>query len=418
MSNEKKTAVPELRFAEFGDQWAYLNGNVLFDPIANKNHQSDLPILAITQEHGAIPRSDIDYNVTVTDKSVESYKVVEVGDFIISLRSFQGGIEYSNHKGICSPAYIILRRKKDGADAFFKHYFKTPSFIRDLNKNIEGIRDGKMVSYKQFSDLLLPAPSPEEQQKIAATLSSLDDLLTAQSAKLAALQAHKRGLMQGLFPAEGETVPKLRFAEFAEDGEWVEKSLGDIVRKARLGGNYQSAEDNGGVPVIKMGNLGRGKISLNKVERLAEDSSYVETDLLRRGDLLFNTRNTLELVGKVAIWHDELPMALYNSNIMRLEFDKKVVNSNYFMNYLFNTQVTLGKLKTIATGTTSVAAIYGKDLYGLIVLIPSLDEQQKIAACLTSLDDLIAAQGRKLAALRLHKKGLMQGLFPAVAAAA
>ena len=84
-------------------------GNEIFLNISDKNQTSNLPILAITQEYGAIPRDLIDYKVTVTDKSVESYKVVQIGDFIISLRSFQGGIEYSNYKGICSPAYIVLR---------------------------------------------------------------------------------------------------------------------------------------------------------------------------------------------------------------------------------------------------------------------------------------------------------------------
>ena len=105
--------VPELRFPEFRGvgEWHYKNGDKVFNQISNKNHNSDLPLLAITQEHGAIPRNEIEYSVIVTDKSVESYKVVDVGDFIISLRSFQGGIEYSNYKGICSPAYIILRKK-------------------------------------------------------------------------------------------------------------------------------------------------------------------------------------------------------------------------------------------------------------------------------------------------------------------
>src|SRR5450759_4617248 len=148
--------VPKLRFPEFKDAgvWSYMNGDEVFEPISNKNHNSNLPILAITQEHGAIPRDEIDYSVIVTDKSVESYKVVEIGDFIISLRSFQGGIEYSNYKGICSPAYIILRKKNDAIDNFFRYYFKTRLFIQELNRNIEGIRDGKMVSFKQFSEIL------------------------------------------------------------------------------------------------------------------------------------------------------------------------------------------------------------------------------------------------------------------------
>jgi type I restriction enzyme S subunit len=194
--------VPRLRFPEFwgaGD-WDFFNGDKVFDQISNKNHNSDLPILAITQEYGAVPRNQIDYHVIVTEKSVESYKVVEVGDFIISLRSFQGGIEYSNHQGICSPAYVILRNKIEIEQMYFKYYFKTEFFIQNLSKNIEGIRDGKMVTYKQFSELFLPIPSIFEQQKIAATLFSLDDLIKTQNQKLEALKKHKKGLMQQLFP--------------------------------------------------------------------------------------------------------------------------------------------------------------------------------------------------------------------------
>ncbi|MFN3701807.1 MAG: restriction endonuclease subunit S [Alphaproteobacteria bacterium] len=117
-------ATPELRFSGFKGKWSQEHGNILFEQISNKQHNSTFPILAITQEHGAIPRDMIDYHVSVSEKSVEGYKVVEVGDFIISLRSFQGGIEYSNYKGICSPAYIILRKRDDLSGLYFKHFFK------------------------------------------------------------------------------------------------------------------------------------------------------------------------------------------------------------------------------------------------------------------------------------------------------
>lgn len=195
--------VPKRRFPEFENdgEWAFLNGDKIFEPISNKKHNSDLPILAISQEHGAIPRELIDYKVIATEQSIESYKVVEVGDFIISLRSFQGGIEYSNYKGICSSAYIILHKKVEVFDLFFKYYFKTDLFIRDLNKNIEGIRDGKMVSFSQFSEKLLPLPDYDEQAKIANCLFSIDDSITIETNKLETLKKHKKGLMQQLFPA-------------------------------------------------------------------------------------------------------------------------------------------------------------------------------------------------------------------------
>lgn len=194
-------AIPRLRFPGFVDDWGFMNGDELFEPISNKKHNSDLPILALTQDQGAIPRDMINYNVIVSDKSVAGYKVVEVDDFIISLRSFQGGIEYSRYKGLCSPAYIVLRKKsKDLSSDFYRIYFKSFNYIQELNKKLEGIRDGKMISYKQFSEIKLPVPNPAEQQKIAECLSALDELIELESAKIESLKDHKKGLMQQLFP--------------------------------------------------------------------------------------------------------------------------------------------------------------------------------------------------------------------------
>lgn len=199
----KGKTTPELRFPEFQNdgEWNYEHGDMLYDSIVNKKHKSDLPILAITQDNGAIPRDDINYRVVVEDKSIEGYKVVEVGDFIISLRSFQGGIEYSRYKGLCSPAYIVLRKRHSKiCDDFYRHYFKSFQYIQELNRNLEGIRDGKMVSYKQFTDIKLPYPSYEEQCKIAKVLSSIDDVIQTHIEKISTLELHKNGLMQQLFP--------------------------------------------------------------------------------------------------------------------------------------------------------------------------------------------------------------------------
>ena len=199
----KGKTLPELRFPEFQNdgEWAYDYGDALFDSIVNKNHNSELPILAITQENGAVPRDMINYRVVVEDKSIEGYKVVDIGDFIISLRTFQGGIEYSTYKGICSPAYIVLRKKHNNiCNDFYRHYFKSFQYIQDLNRNIEGIRDGKMVSYKQFSEIKIPYPKYEEQSKVANCLTSLDKEINAIKDKIMALELHKKGLMQQLFP--------------------------------------------------------------------------------------------------------------------------------------------------------------------------------------------------------------------------
>src|SRR5690606_11975187 len=172
----------------------------------------------------------INYHVSVTEKSIESYKVVEIGDFIISLRSFQGGIEYSNYLGLCSPAYIVLRKKEDVINDFYRHYFKSYPFIQDLNKNLEGIRDGKMISYKQFSEILIPKPPIKEQEEIASCLTSLDQVIEANNKKLELFKDHKKGLILNLFPQEKEKLPKYRFKEFAKDGEWKKTTIEDIAK--------------------------------------------------------------------------------------------------------------------------------------------------------------------------------------------
>ena len=193
--------IPALRFPSFSGEWQFVNGDELFRPISNKNHNSDLPILALTQDQGAVPREMINYNVVVSDKSVAGYKVVEVDDFIISLRSFQGGIEYSRYKGLCSPAYIVIRKiDKTLSSDFYRIYFKSFNFIQDLNRNLEGIRDGKMISYQQFSEIKLPLPSVAEQTVIANCISSLENVILLESQKLDSLKEHKKGLMQQFFP--------------------------------------------------------------------------------------------------------------------------------------------------------------------------------------------------------------------------
>jgi type I restriction enzyme S subunit len=184
---------------EFPD-WEWKNGNELFDSISDKKHNSDLPILAITQEMGAVPREMINYQMSVTDSSIASYKVVQEGDFIISLRTFQGGIEYSYYKGICSPAYNILRPSSENVYRnFYRYYLKTSNYIKQLQKNLEGIRDGKMISYKYFSEIKLPFPCKKEQQKIANFLSEIDSKIESIAKQIVESQGFKKGLLQQMF---------------------------------------------------------------------------------------------------------------------------------------------------------------------------------------------------------------------------
>ena len=381
--------VPKYRFPEFALDASidYVAGGFLFNPITNRNHHADLPILAITQEYGAIPRDEIDYKVSVTEKSLKAYKIVEKGDFIISLRSFQGGIEYSMYDGICSPAYIILRKKTNIIDQYYKYYFKSHRFIQDLNKDLEGIRDGKMISYSQFSSILLPKPDEEEQQKIADCLSSIDDLISAEEKKLLLLNDYKKGWMQKLFPAEGKRVPEWRFPEFKDDGEWKEKPIIDICD---IVNNIRKP--------ITSSNRRKGKFPYYGASGIID---YID-------DYLFDER--LLLVGE-----DGAKWGAFDNTAFIVE-GKYWVNNHAHV--LRPTKINDKLLESYLIKLDIQPFITGSappKLKEIIVPFPlNKTEQKKIADFLSGIDELISSQKDKIEGLNQHKKALMQGLFPTV----
>jgi type I restriction enzyme S subunit len=413
MKQEELTVlVPKLRFPEFRgeEEWTLTAGNSLFAQIKDRNPEPGLPVLAITQEHGAIPRHMIDYHVSVTEKSIESYKVVQVGDFIISLRSFQGGIEYSRYHGICSPAYVILRRRIKGSDEYFRHYLKTDGFIRVLTKNLEGLRDGKMISYAQFSELLLPIPGQEEQTKIAECLNSLDELIAVQARKVGALKTHKKGLMQQLFPREGELQPRLRFPEFQDAGEWETRRVDE--RGSVLAGKALAVKAPGAMrPYLRTKNVLDGSIDLSDVLKMPMTYAEFSRFEILDGDVLLNEGQSLELVGRASIYRGEFRERCAMQNQL-LRFRAFPATCAEFAAQYFRKCQTDGTFANVATKTTSVAHLGSSRFSALELAWPSLSEQQRIASCLSNLDALITAEIWRLQAYKTHMKGLMQQLFP------
>ena len=184
--------------SEFGE-WEGIQANELFENYSNKNHDGTLTILAATQDKGVVPRDEIDIDIKSSDASVLSYKIIEKGNFVISLRSFQGGIEYSNYRGICSPAYTVLKSIKPIASGFYKDYLKTNDFIQRLSATVIGIRDGKQISYQAFSTLMIDYPSVEEQTKIANFLTAIDQKIEVVAQQIEQAKQWKKGLLQQMF---------------------------------------------------------------------------------------------------------------------------------------------------------------------------------------------------------------------------
>jgi type I restriction enzyme S subunit len=193
--------------------------------------------------------------------------------------------------------------------------------------------------------------------------------------------------------------------------DWTVSSLANLLVTKQLGGNYRNSEQESDYPLIKMGNIGRGTIYLDKLHYIGQKQHADEKDKLQFNDVLFNTRNTLELVGKVGIWREELPVAYFNSNIMRMQFDDAIVSSNVFMCYILNTPKTLAFLRGAAIGTTSVAAIYSRDFVYIPIPVPTLAEQEAIAGALSDADAWIESLEQLIAKKRQIKQGAMQELL-------
>lgn len=257
---------------------------------------------------------------------------------------------------------------------------------------MEGIRDGKMISYSQFSSILLPKPDEEEQQKIADCLSSIDDLISAEEKKLLLLNDYKKGWMQKLFPAEGKRVPEWRFPEFKDDGEWKEKPIIDICD---IVNNIRKP--------ITSSNRRKGKFPYYGASGIID---YID-------DYLFDER--LLLVGE-----DGAKWGAFDNTAFIVEGKYWVNNHAHVLrptkinDKLLESYLIKLDIQPFITGSAPPKLTLGK-LKEIIVPFPlNKTEQKKIADFLSGIDELISSQKDKIEGLNQHKKALMQGLFPTV----
>lgn len=181
--------------------WNKKKASELFKNISDKNHNGELDVLSVTQDRGVMLRSNLDIDIKFDLESVKNYKRVKPGDFIISLRSFQGGFELTDIEGLISPAYTVFNFK-DSSNfnaKYFGYIFKSENFIRKLTGLIYGVRDGKAISFTDFSTMKFEYPCLEEQIRITDFLSKIDSIVEKEKVKLEDLRMWKRGLLQRMF---------------------------------------------------------------------------------------------------------------------------------------------------------------------------------------------------------------------------
>ena len=184
------------RLPGFSGEWSFPKAKELFQSVSDKDHNGDLAVLSSTQDRGIVPRVEVDIDIKYDACSLVNYKKVSKGNFVISLRSFQGGIEYSAYTGLVSPAYTVLSSRKEMSDGYYKQFFKSTDYINRLNVAVYGIRDGKQISYEDFGRLQIPYPPIKEQDAIAEVLSTADREIELLQQDIEQEKQKKKALMQ------------------------------------------------------------------------------------------------------------------------------------------------------------------------------------------------------------------------------
>ena len=427
----KTTVVPKLRFPEFRARPGW-ESTLLGDAstqVTERVGERELTPVSISAGVGFVPQSE-KFGRDISGNQYSLYTVVRDGDFVYnkgnSLKFPQGCVyQLRGWDEVAAPNVFISFRLKQGFVAeYFQYCFEKNIHGAQLKKHItSGARSNGLlnVSKDQFYGISIPTPPPDEQQKIADCLSTLDELIAAQGRKVKALKTYKRGLMQQLFPREGE--PRLRFPEFQNTGEWEPATVGGLVAAGCLfppkDGNHGNIHPKSsdyvakGIPFIMASDLNGGVIDIENCHFIRkEQANTLQKGFAKVGDVLLSHKGT---VGEVAVVRKiNTPYLMLTPQVTYYRVKDWKMLSNEFLAQLFVADAFQSNLVEVSGGGTRAYIGITEQAKLRLQLPKSVEEQQRLASCLNSLDALITAEIQKLEALKNHKKGLMQQLFPSL----
>ena len=412
-AGKKKAVVPKLRFPEFARE--ALSEVRLSDVTAESSIRNGdgIPagrVMGVSKVLGIVPMEE-----RIVASDIARYKLVRKDWFAYNpMRLNIGSIArwHGDDDILVSPDYVVFRCSDDsnsGIEPSYLDHFRQSAawdaFVSDGGDGGVRVR----IYYKDIARLELALPQRAEQQKIADCLSSLDELIAAQGRKVEALKTYKRGLVQQLFPREGETLPRLRFPEFRDAPEWDKIPLGDIA-EIKLGKMLDANKHKTGrlLPYINNISLRWNDVDTSNLPQMYFNDDELERYGLKAGDVLVCEGGQ---PGRSAVWDGRLPELKFQKAIHRVRFSIP-----------FEPRFLVFYLEAVAATTAFESLVTGGGIRHLTLetfsrfQIPSipLAEQRRVTDFLSSLSGEIAAEVEKLGALKNHKKGLMQQLFPSL----
>lgn len=415
--NKKKEIVPKLRFPEFiGDKLKITKLGKISSVVKEKAGENKYTLMSVTSGVGLIPQTE-KFGREIAGDSYKNYIVIRKYDFAYNksaTKQFpEGYISMLGEYDIAAvPNSIFTCFRITGNESyppFFDYLWHNNYHGHWLRKYIEvGARahGALSVDTKHLWSMPLALPDFKEQQKIADCLSSIDELIDAESRKLKALEKYKKGLMQKLFPAEGKTMPEWRFPEFQDCEEWETVKLEKLAlyRRGSFPQPYGLPEwydEKSGMPFIQVfdvdDNMKLKSNTKNKISELAAQQSV----FIPKGTLIITIQGS---IGRVAITQYD---AYIDRTLLLFEKFFRKIDKTFLA---YNLQLLFDIEKQKAPGGI-IKTITKQALSEFLTSIPQIEEQEKIAGCLSEVDTMITEQSNKVEQLKAHKKGLMQGLF-------
>lgn len=383
-TKDKAALVPRLRFPEFREagEWNEkpLKLAALINPSNSGLPESFIYIDLESVEAGVLK---VKARISRVDAPSRAQRLVERGDVIYQVvRPYQRNnllCEFEDSENyVASTGYAQLRAK-DGSSHFLYQSIHTDSFVGRVMKKCTG-SSYPAINSSDLAEAPLPLPPTlAEQQKIADCLSSLDDLIAAESQKLDTLKTHKKGLMQQLFPQEGEIVPRLRFPEFREAGEWAETVLGDVSEFA-----------SGGTPSKNISEYWGGSLPWISASSMYETDLHKSdlniTDLAVRNGARIAKKGTLLILVRGSMLYNRVPMGIASVDVS-FNQDVKALTIKNGINDAFLLHELLAYESRIPVDKTGIGAgkIETDELKRFPICIPSSIEQQRVASCLSNL---------------------------------
>ena len=353
----------------------------MFKEYSEKNH-TELSALTIIQGGGTVKREDSDRNLMYDTSNLSNYKMVRKDDFIVHLRSFEGGLEKSSLDGIISPAYHTFH--SDMADSrFYYPYFRSYEFIKHkLVSHVYGIRDGRSIDIDGMKTIEIPYTSIEEQRKIGDYLDCLDHLITLHQRKCEQTKNLKKYMLQKMFPQNGAKVPEIRFNGFTHD--WEQRKFSELYAR--------SSEKNDG-------SIGMDKNITVATMQFKNDVKVSTTEYLKTyytfklGDIAFEGHQSKEFRYGRFVEND-----IGNGIVSHIFAVFRPIQEYdlYFWKYAINNETLMQRILARSTkASTMMHDLVTNDFLNETFLVPSVKEQKQIGAFLNKLDNIITLHQRQ-----------------------